>query len=38
MHDTLENMRSGKQPSRSYSNQNQTEDFDGLKFYNVVEN
>lgn len=29
-------MCSGKQPSRRYSNQNQTEDFGGLKFYNVV--
>lgn len=29
---------SGKQLSRSYSNQNQTEDFGGLKFYNVVGN
>lgn len=37
MRDTLENMCSGKQPSRSYSNQNQTEDF-GLKFYDVVGN
>lgn len=38
MRDTLENMCSGKQPSRSYSNQNQTEDFGGLKFYDVVGN
>lgn len=38
MRDTLENVCTGKQPSRRYSNQNQMEDFGGLKFYSVVGN